>query len=127
MRGFGGAPVRRNLREFADDQRFDVGLARFFIVQICSDISDMRIRETHNLPGIAGICKYFLIAGEAGIENNFAAAARDRASRAAIKYAPVLQRENCGSMQNLGQCVLRFSSEIVHFSLASVVAESDPK
>jgi hypothetical protein len=44
------------------------------------------------LPGVAGIGENFLIAGEAGIENDFSAAARDRASRAAIKYAPVLER-----------------------------------
>jgi hypothetical protein len=61
------------------------------------------------LSGVAGIGENFLISGEAGIENNFAAAARDRARRAAIKDAPVLQRENCGSMQNLGQCALRLS------------------
>jgi hypothetical protein len=61
------------------------------------------------LSGVAGIGENFLISGEAGIENNFAAAARDRARRTAIKDAPVLQRENCGSMQNLGQCALRLS------------------
>jgi hypothetical protein len=37
------------------------------------------------LPGVAGVCENFLITGEAGIENDFAAAARDRARRAAIK------------------------------------------
>jgi len=62
------------------------------------------------LSGIAGIGENFLISGEAGVENDFAAAARDRAGRAAIKDAPVLQRQNCGSMQNLAQCVLRYSS-----------------
>jgi hypothetical protein len=67
------------------------------------------IRQTDNLPGIAGIRENFLIAGEAGVENNFAAAARDRAGRAAVKYAPVFQRQNCGSMQNFGQCALRLS------------------
>ena len=87
----------------------------------------MRIRQADDLPGVTWVGENFLVSGKAGVKNDFAAAARDRASRAAIKYAPVLQRENCGSMQNLGQCVLRFSSEIVHFSLASVVAESDPK
>jgi hypothetical protein len=61
------------------------------------------------LPGITGIGKNFLIAGEAGIENDFSAAARDRAGRAAVKYAPVLERQNCRSMQNFGQCVLRCS------------------
>jgi hypothetical protein len=62
------------------------------------------------LTGIAWVGADFLIAGKAGIENNFAAAARDRAGCAAIKYAPVFQREDCRSMQNFGQWVLRFSS-----------------
>jgi hypothetical protein len=46
------------------------------------------------LPGIAGIGENFLITGEAGVENDFAAAARDRARGAAVKDAPVFQREN---------------------------------
>jgi hypothetical protein len=65
------------------------------------------IGQANNLPGVAGIGEYFLVTGEAGIENNFAAAARDRARRAAIKYAPVLERQSCGTMQNFGQCALR--------------------
>ena len=109
MRGFGGAPVRSDLGEFTHDERFDVRLACFFIVEIRANISDVGIGQTNNLPGVAGIGEHFLIAGEAGIENNFSAAARDRASRAAVKYAPVLERQNCGSMQNFGQCVLRCS------------------
>ena len=67
----------------------------------------MRICETDDLPGIAWVCENFLITGEAGIENDFAAAARDRARRPAIKYAPVLERQSCGTMQNFGQCALR--------------------
>jgi hypothetical protein len=69
----------------------------------------VRVRQTDNLSGITGVGENFLVSGEAGIENDFAAAARDRASRAAIKYAPILQRKYCRSVQNLGQCVLRLS------------------
>jgi hypothetical protein len=58
------------------------------------------------LPGVAGIGKNFLITGEAGIENDFAAAARNRAGRAAVKNAPVFQREYRGSVLNFGQWVL---------------------
>jgi len=67
----------------------------------------VRVRQADNLPGIAGIGENFLITGEAGVENDFAAAARNRAGRAAIKYAPVLERQSCGTMQNFGQCALR--------------------
>jgi len=66
----------------------------------------MRISQTDDLPGIAGVGEHFLITGEAGIENNFAAAARDRACRAAVKDAPVFQREYRGSVLNFGQWVL---------------------
>jgi hypothetical protein len=58
------------------------------------------------LPGIAGVGEDFLITGEAGIKNDFAAAARDRSRRAAVKDAPVLQREYRGSVLNFGQGVL---------------------
>jgi len=58
------------------------------------------------LPGIAGVGEDFLITREAGIENDFAAAARDRARREAVKDAPVLQREYRGSVLNFGQWVL---------------------
>jgi hypothetical protein len=50
------------------------------------------IGEANDLPGIAGIGEHFLISGEAGVENDFAAAARDGAGRAAVKYAPVFER-----------------------------------
>jgi hypothetical protein len=58
------------------------------------------------LPGVARIGENFLITGKAGIENDFAAAARDRACRAAVKDAPVFQRECRGSVLNFGQWVL---------------------
>ena len=82
------------------------GPRSFFIVEICPDVTDMRIREAHDLPGVTGVGENFLISGEAGIENDFAAAARERARCAAVKDAPVFQREDRGSVRNFGQCVL---------------------
>ncbi len=67
----------------------------------------MRIRQANDLPGVAGVRENFLITGEAGIENDFAAAARDSACSTAVKYAPVFQSESGGSMLNFGQVVLR--------------------
>jgi hypothetical protein len=107
LSGFGGAPVRRDLRKFADDKRFDIRTRRFFIVKIRADIANVRIGEANDLAGVAGIGENFLITGEAGIENDFAAAARDGASRAAVKYAPVFQSESGGSVLNFVQCVLQ--------------------
>ena len=88
----------------------------------------MRIGQADNLPCVTGIGEDFLVAGEAGIENDFAAAARDRARGTAVKNAPVFQRERRGSVRNLGQCVLpTFSCKFAnHLVFASVVA-SDPK
>jgi hypothetical protein len=88
----------------------------------------VRVGQADDLPGIAGVGEDFLITGKTGIENDFAAAARDGARRAAVKYAPVFQREYRGSVMNFGQWVLPcFSSRCaIHLVLASV-AESEPK
>ena len=88
----------------------------------------MRIRQANDLSGIAGVGENFLVTGEAGIENDFAAAARDRARRAAVKYAPVFQREDRESVLNFGQWVLPyFSLECASHLESASVAESDPK
>jgi hypothetical protein len=83
-----------------------VGLLRLLILEVGANISDVRISEADNLPRVTWVGEYFLISGEAGIKNDFAAAARDRAGRAAVKDAPVFQRENRGSVRNFRQCVL---------------------
>jgi hypothetical protein len=94
------------LRKFTHDERLDVGARGFLIVEIGADIANVRIGQADDLAGIAGIGKNFLVTGEAGIENDFTAAARDGAGRAAVKNAPVFQREDGGSVRNFGQCVL---------------------
>ena len=107
MRRFRRSPVRGDLREFAHHQRLDVRLGRFLVVEVGADVADMGIGQTNDLAGIARIGENFLITGEAGIENDFAAAARDRAGRAAVKDAPVLERQDCRTMQDFAQCALR--------------------
>jgi hypothetical protein len=64
------------------------------------------IREADNLAGIAGIGENFLVTSEAGIENDFAAAARASACRTAVKDSSVLERENRATSEGLRQCVL---------------------
>ena len=76
----------------------------------------MRISETDNLAGVAGIGENFLVTGETGIKNDFAASARDRAGRAAVKYAPVFEREDCRSVLNFRQWSLRTTSFFTRFS-----------
>jgi hypothetical protein len=63
----------------------------------------VRIGEADDLPSVAGISENFLVTGEAGIKNDFAAPARDCAGRAAVKYAPVFQRKCGGSMLDFRQ------------------------
>jgi hypothetical protein len=88
----------------------------------------VRIGQTNDLPGVAGVGENFLITGKAGIENDFAATARDRARGAAVKEAPVFQREYRGSVLNFGQWVLPYFSSrfAIHLAVSSMV-ESEPK
>jgi hypothetical protein len=106
LRGFRGAPIGRNLRKLAYDQRLDMRARRFFIIKIGANISNVRIGKANDLAGVAGVREYFLISREAGIENDFAAAARNRAGCTAVKYAPVFERKNRRSVLNFVQRVL---------------------
>jgi hypothetical protein len=85
LRAFRGTPVGGNLREFADDQRLDVWPRGLLIFKIRTDVPNVRIGEADNLPRITWVGENFLITGEAGIENDFAAAARDGARGASVK------------------------------------------
>jgi hypothetical protein len=94
LRGFAGTPVRCDRGKFTDDQRLDVRPNRLFIVGVDADISDVRVCQADNLAGIARIRKNFLISGEAGVENDFAASASVGSRGAAMKNAPVFERKN---------------------------------
>src|SRR5215469_1785285 len=96
-----GAPIRRQRRKFAHDECFDVWPGRFLIVEIGADVSDVRVSEADDLPGIAWVGENFLIASEAGVKNDFAATTGARARRAAAKDPSVFEREGRAS------CVLR--------------------
>jgi len=110
LRGFTGAPIGSQRRKLPDDERFDVGFGRFFIVTIGAYIADVRIGETDNLPGVAGIGENFLIAGEAGVKNDFATTADASARSAAAKDPPVFERENRATFGVLLQLILQRSS-----------------
>src|SRR5271155_5319863 len=70
--GFVGAPVARQRGEFADGQAFDVRLGRFAVRFIGSVVADLGVGEHHDLAGVGRVSEYFLIAGDSGIENDFA-------------------------------------------------------
>jgi hypothetical protein len=73
------------LRKLAHNERFDVRAGRFFVVEIGADIADVRIGQANDLTRVAWIGEDFLITSEAGIENDFAAAARDGARGTSVK------------------------------------------
>jgi hypothetical protein len=103
LSAFRGAPVRGNLREFTHNQRLDVRARGLFIFKIRADISDVRVSKANNLPRVTWVGENFLISGEAGIENDFTAAARDGTRGASVKEAPVFQREGRGSVLDFCQ------------------------
>lgn len=103
LRALARTPVRGNLRKLADNQRLDIRPPRLFIFKIRANVPDVRISEANNLPRITWVGENFLITGEAGIENDFAAAARDGARGASVKEAPVFQREDRGSVLDFCQ------------------------
>jgi hypothetical protein len=106
LHGFSGAPIRGQSRKLAHNQRLDERSRRFFVVRIRADVADLRIREANDLPGVTGIGENFLIAREAGIENDFAAASRARARGSALEKPPVLKREDRRPCCGFGQLVL---------------------
>ena len=67
----------------------------------------MGIGKTNDLPGVTRIGENFLVASEAGVENDFTAAARASAGRATVKNSSVLERERRASSEGLVQCVLQ--------------------
>ena len=81
----------------------------FLVVEIRADVSNVRIGQADNLAGIAGVGEDFLITGETGIKNDFAAATRASTRRAPVKYATVLERESRGGSVE-PQVVLRVAS-----------------
>jgi hypothetical protein len=107
LRGFAGTPVGGERGKFADDQSLDIRLAGFLIIEIGAYVADVGVREADDLPGVAGIGEYFLIAGKAGIENDFAATTDASTRRTAVKYSSVLERESRACCGGLVQCVLQ--------------------
>jgi len=107
LRGFARTPIGSQRGKFPHDQRFDPGLCGFLVFQIRANISYVRISEADDLAGVAGIGENFLVAGEAGVENDFTPAARASARRASVKNSSVLERERRASSEGLVQCVLQ--------------------
>ncbi len=79
-------------------------------------------------PGVAGIGEYCLIAGEAGVENDFAATTSASTRRAAAKDTSVFEREYRATCWNFGQGVVLPENVILKLHALTVEGEvSDPK
>jgi hypothetical protein len=78
----------------------------FFVVRIRANISNVGISEADNLSSVTWIGEYFLISGEAGVENGLSTAAGFRARGASNKNTPVFQRKRGGLSNLMGQRIL---------------------
>ena len=58
-------------------------------------VADLRVGEDNDLPSVRGICEDFLIAGDRGIENDFAQALGGCAEADTFKDTAVFQGEDC--------------------------------
>jgi hypothetical protein len=90
-----GAPIADDGRDFADHEPFDIWAAGFTVGLICAVVADLRIGENDDLAAIGRVGEDFLIAGDGGIENNFAGALSGRSKTDAFEDDAVFQDENC--------------------------------
>jgi hypothetical protein len=65
------------------------------------------ICQRDDLSGVTRVGEDFLVTGEAGVENDFAAPAGASARRTAVKDSSVLERECRATSEGCGQCVLQ--------------------
>jgi hypothetical protein len=119
LRGFAGTPVGSDRGKFLDDERLDVRNGRFLIIGVGPDVSNVRISQADNLARVTRIGENFLISGEAGIENDFAAAPGDRSPRAALKDSPVFERKNSLPSFCFRQWILSLPPSLREFSGAT--------
>ena len=71
------------------------GRADFLVVRIRAVVADLRIRENDDLAGVGRIGEDLLVAGDGGVEDNFAQAIFWRTKALALEDRPVLQGEDC--------------------------------
>ena len=64
------------------------------VIDVRTDISDVGISQANNLSRVTRVGENFLISGEAGIEDDFAAAPCECSRAAPVKNAPIFERKN---------------------------------
>jgi hypothetical protein len=67
----GGAEVRCQQRQVADDQAGGVHFGRFDVFGVDAVVADVRVRQRDDLTRVAGVGQDFLIAGHGGVEHHF--------------------------------------------------------
>jgi hypothetical protein len=67
----------------------------FVVFGIGSVVSDLRVGEHHDLPGVRRICEDFLVARERGIKNYFPVTFAFRAVASAAEDSSIFQRKDC--------------------------------
>jgi len=72
IQGLLRTPVAGNSAQFLDDESAQVGAVGFEIFGIDAVVTDEGIGHHYHLSAIGRIGEHFLIAGHAGVENNFA-------------------------------------------------------
>src|SRR6266542_3829939 len=72
MQRFRGAPVTRSHGVILDDETLDKWLSRFDVFRIDADVADFRIGHSDQLSLIGRVRENLLIAGHAGVKDDFA-------------------------------------------------------
>ncbi len=66
-----GAPVGRDLAEFADDEGADVRPGGFGVLRVDPVVADLRVGHRDDLAAVGGIGDDLLVSGHRGVETNF--------------------------------------------------------
>ena len=91
--GTDGTPVGGRLAAFLDDERRRMDFTGLHIFRVDAVVADERPRHAHHLPVIGGVGEDFLIAGHAGVENDFAAALAGAGEGTSLKHKTIFQSQ----------------------------------
>src|ERR1700690_1619169 len=89
------APVACDRGKLTDHQTFDERTDGFLVGLVRSVVTDLRIRQDHDLTGVGGVGEYLLIACDGGVEHHLAQAVFVRTKAPSLEDRPVFQGEQC--------------------------------
>ena len=88
-------PIRAHARELPHDQALNIRTRRFAVFSVGAVVSNLRICENDNLPGIGRVSENFLISGQGSIKNDFAVAFALCAVAFASEDAAIFEGKDC--------------------------------